>query len=381
VIAVLVIGIGVSWVIVDGANSPVLYRGGLLLHSAAAAAVVAALASTPTGRAANVLAWRPLVWVGVRSYGLYLWHWPVYVMLTSERTGLDGAALTFVRIAVSIALAAVSFRFVEDPIRHRATWVRDRRGIPALAGAVVLVATTLIVLPHPQREIAAFDPGSITVPTAEGQAPLPTLGPPLPHLAAPTAVAPTRPTTTSTIPWSGSADRAPTTSTTTTSSRVRSSTPSLSTAAVTVIPNTPIDVSTTPVVLESADTAVVVTRHPISDVLWTGDSIAYDLAPGVGAALSSAGLVANSSAYPGMRIVGGGEFSLLPQLRAQLPGSGIDVIVVQLSMWDADRNAAEQPWADGPDEPRARDGRGVPDDGRIPRRGGGVGPGLRRRSR
>ena len=49
VIAVLVIGIGVSWVVVDGANSAVLYRGGLLLHSAAAAAVVAALASTADG--------------------------------------------------------------------------------------------------------------------------------------------------------------------------------------------------------------------------------------------------------------------------------------------------------------------------------------------
>ena len=51
VIAVLLLGIGVSWVVVDGANSAVLYRGGLLLHSAVAAAIVVALASTPTGRA------------------------------------------------------------------------------------------------------------------------------------------------------------------------------------------------------------------------------------------------------------------------------------------------------------------------------------------
>jgi hypothetical protein len=83
-------------------------------------------------------------------------------------------------------------------------------------------------------------------------------------------------------------------------------------------------------------------RRPITSVLWTGDSIAYDLAPGVGAALTSAGLVANSSAYPGMRIVGGGDFDLLPKLRAALPGSGTDVIVVQLSMWDAAQDDAEQ---------------------------------------
>ncbi len=179
VIAVLVIGIGVSWVVVDGANSAALYRGGLLLHSRSRPLVVAALASAPTGRVAHALSWRPLVWVGVRSYGLYLWHWPVYVMLSSERTGLDGPTLTVVRIAVSTALAALSFWLVEDPIRHRVTWVRDRRGIPALAGAVVLVAATLIVLPHPRREIAAFDPG-IDRRSAVRAGRRPMLGPPMP---------------------------------------------------------------------------------------------------------------------------------------------------------------------------------------------------------
>jgi hypothetical protein len=255
-------------------------------------------------------------------------------MLTSERTGLNGAALTLVRIAVSAALAAASFRFVEDPIRHRVTWVRDRRGIPALAGAVVLVATTLIVLPHPQREIAAFDPGSITVPAAQDPAAqrpaaqhdvsLPTVGPPSPHVAAPTTGVPIteRPIAT------------------TSRSTVALATPysSIETSPITLSANT---VSTMPVSFESAAGAIVM-RRPISNVLWTGDSIAYDLAPGVGAALTSAGLVANSSAYPGMRIVGDDQFGLLPQLRTELPGSGVDALVVQLSMWDAERDPADQ---------------------------------------
>jgi hypothetical protein len=87
---------------------------------------------------------------------------------------------------------------------------------------------------------------------------------------------------------------------------------------------------------------VTITKPPITSVLWTGDSIAYDLAPGVGAALTDAGLLANSDAYPGLRLVGGDQLGLLPKLRADLPGSGIDVVVVQLSVWDAQRDVVEQ---------------------------------------
>ncbi len=184
VIALLTIGIGVSWLVFDGASSAALYRGGLLVHSVVAALVVSALVSLPGGRVAKALSWGPLVWIGVRSYGLYLWHWPVYVALSAERTGLEGPSLTVLRIAVSTVLAAVSFRLVEDPIRHRVSWVRDRRGIPALAGAIALVAATLVVLPHPRHEIAAFDPGTIAAPQSDGPASAPMLGPALPDLPA-----------------------------------------------------------------------------------------------------------------------------------------------------------------------------------------------------
>jgi hypothetical protein len=337
-IAVLAIGIGGSWLVVDGASSTALYRGGLLLHSVAASAVVVALTSLPRGRVASALSWHPLVWVGVRSYGLYLWHWPVYVVLSTERTGLDGPVLTVVRIAVSTILAAASFRFVEDPMRHRVTWVRDRRGIPALAGAIALVAATLIVLPHPRREIAAFDPGSITVPSmttpaittplTESHDPVPTLGPP--RLTGPSTVLPAieRPATTSTTSSSSrNAEHAPPAPHPTTSAPTTSS----STTVAPIPPASP-----------AIAAAAVLTKRPITSVLWTGDSIAYDLAPGVGAALAGAGLLANSNAYPGMRLVGGDQFSLLPKLRADLPTSGIDVVVVQLSVWDAQRDAVEQ---------------------------------------
>ena len=107
------------------------------------------------------------------------------------------------------------------------------------------------------------------------------------------------------------------------------------TAPITTVPASTVPAS--PVIA-----TVSIARHPITSVLWTGDSIAYDLAPGVGAALTDAGLLANSSAFPGMRLVGDGQFALLPRLQTELPGSGIDVVVVQLSVWDAQSGIADQ---------------------------------------
>ena len=75
---------------------------------------------------------RPLVWIGDRSYGLYLWHWPLLVF--GERIG-DG--LWPIAITMSFALAALSYRFVEEPFRANRSIVGRR----AVVLAVVCVAT------------------------------------------------------------------------------------------------------------------------------------------------------------------------------------------------------------------------------------------------
>jgi peptidoglycan/LPS O-acetylase OafA/YrhL len=108
-------GIGLTMRFADDRTQR-LYHGGFLVFSLACGVLIASVVLTPTTPVARLLQTRWLVAVGLRSYSLYLWHWPVRVFVT-ERPGLDGFGLFAVRLMVSVALAEVSFRFVERPLR------------------------------------------------------------------------------------------------------------------------------------------------------------------------------------------------------------------------------------------------------------------------
>jgi peptidoglycan/LPS O-acetylase OafA/YrhL len=137
-----------AWVAVSDQSSG-LYHGGSLLFAIAVAVVIAS-AVQPTRRSVwsplrTLLSLGALRWIGLISYGLYLWHWPAVVVLTESRTGLSGAALTAVRLAVTVAAATLSFYLVEQPIRRGALrgW-RGRVAVPtglAAVGVIIVVAT------------------------------------------------------------------------------------------------------------------------------------------------------------------------------------------------------------------------------------------------
>lgn len=156
--------------------SPAMYRGGFLLAAALTCLVVAGVSLSPESSLARVLSVRPLVAVGVVSYGLYLWHWPVFVVLTAERTGLSEPWLLLVRFAVTGLLAVASYRFVEEPIRTRRLQARFtrtqwRRTVSvATAGLVALtLAATSPLLPQPSPPQAMAVGGAVASPTPDAQ--------------------------------------------------------------------------------------------------------------------------------------------------------------------------------------------------------------------
>lgn len=106
-----------------------LYRGGMVLLSLSTVLLIAALAH-PASRIGRAMGLGPLRWLGERSYAIYLWHYPVIVLTTPS---VDTTGINWVRagaqVGASVALAALSWRFIEDPIRQGvlAAWWRRFR--------------------------------------------------------------------------------------------------------------------------------------------------------------------------------------------------------------------------------------------------------------
>ena len=93
------------------------YRGGILLTSVLSAVLIAALA-VPKTWVARLFELAPLVWIGKRSYGMYLWHFPI-LLLTTDVNSTTGAPwwMHIVQLVLIFVISELSFRFVEDPIR------------------------------------------------------------------------------------------------------------------------------------------------------------------------------------------------------------------------------------------------------------------------
>jgi peptidoglycan/LPS O-acetylase OafA/YrhL len=134
-----------------------LALGGFALHAVGTAVVI--LAATRRGAVAGALSWSPLRAAGRVSYGLYLYHWPVFLFLDEARTGLDGVALFAIRIAVTVVLAVLSFRLVEQPVRHRTLLAAPGRALAALSVSVLAVVAVAV--------LTTLDPPPPTVPYAD----------------------------------------------------------------------------------------------------------------------------------------------------------------------------------------------------------------------
>jgi peptidoglycan/LPS O-acetylase OafA/YrhL len=113
--------LALCWVtagLADGDPRRWMFEGGFLLCAVAAAVLLADVRQAVPGPVARALSLRPIRFLGQISYGIYLWHWPVIVELTTTRSGLSGLSLDALRVAVIVSLAVASYFLVERPIRR-----------------------------------------------------------------------------------------------------------------------------------------------------------------------------------------------------------------------------------------------------------------------
>ena len=120
-----------------------IYEGGLAAFAIVSAMVVLGAVEGPLFR--RLLGVRPLVALGRVSYGLYLYHFPIYLLLSEERVGFGGWGLLGVRATVAIGLASASYRWYELPIRRGVRVAAQKAPLFVLAGAAAVLLVGLPV--------------------------------------------------------------------------------------------------------------------------------------------------------------------------------------------------------------------------------------------
>jgi len=294
--------IALMWWRIDGATASWLFRGGLTAHAMLSAIVITGLVARREadirGLLSRVVAGRGLQWCGRLSYSLYLWHWPVYIVV-ADRTDLDGWRLTLVRVAATVVVSVTGYQLVEQYVRRRAQWAHGRRGTISTAVAMAAVSIWWVALPTPARLVAGVDATRVlAAPPTTSTAPASTTDPPvdglLPNPTAPTAANGDAVNTTAV---------ATTESTTTTTSEPQ--------AEVRI----PWDVTT---------------------VLWHGDSVAHDAAPAIVAAFTAMGIEVIDLSFPGSRLteLPNGD-DPLERIITAAENTNPQIVFHQLTTWDA----------------------------------------------
>ncbi len=319
------------------ASSGPAYEGALPLVAVVSGCLLVGLQVDGPFRAA--LSTTPLVGVGKISYGVYLYHWPVYVLLDAERTGWSGLLLTVARLVITGAISVASYVLVEQPIRRS----RGLSFAPTLGGSAVattgVAALAFAFVPTGLGDYWRADDAAVEAAAIEvDDAPL-------------AALAPT------TVPATGTATTAPTDTIATTPTPTPTPSPTPSTAPTPTPSVAPAGVPATGTAEPEATAAATTsTLAPLPElgrpvrIVVTGDSTAQALGTGViGWAADRPDLAqVEIASAPGCGFVMGGErrygdstesvegctgwvdAELYPVIERTRP----DVVVVMMTTWD-----------------------------------------------
>jgi peptidoglycan/LPS O-acetylase OafA/YrhL len=117
-----------------------VYEGGMAFLSLATAGLVLSLASSPTLIINKILEWKLLKWIGTRSYGIYLWHYPVNLFMNSNvNTGGMNVFMVVLELTLTFLIAAISYTFVEKPIRQGAFQFKMKNSFAILITVFLLL--------------------------------------------------------------------------------------------------------------------------------------------------------------------------------------------------------------------------------------------------
>jgi len=149
------VGLVVLWGRLAGPTG-FLFGGGELAVALAVAVVLFCVITAQAGSLARALANPVFVYLGTISYGLYLWHFPLYSLLDAGRMHLYGLPLLAVRMGVTVAVATASYYLVERPIRRgRMATLAEWRGWLVTSGAFLGVVAVTVVATLPTAAEAA----------------------------------------------------------------------------------------------------------------------------------------------------------------------------------------------------------------------------------
>jgi peptidoglycan/LPS O-acetylase OafA/YrhL len=141
---------GLTWLVVTvEITDPTVFRGMIFLNTIFTSLLIVSALSNAPGFVARFFSWGAICNIGKLCYGLYVYHWPIFLLLDKERVGVDGVALFAVRLVATFAVATTSYHLIECPIRfNRVRFLNTGwRLTGGMVGGFAAVAAVIMFLP------------------------------------------------------------------------------------------------------------------------------------------------------------------------------------------------------------------------------------------